>query len=74
MSQRLTPVSRTELISRFRRLGWEGPHSGKNHQYMKKGKLKAQIPNPHKHKDIEVGLLRLILADADISRDEWLNA
>lgn len=74
MSQRLAPVDRTELIARFRRLGWEGPHSGKNHQYMKKGKHKAQIPNPHKHKEIGVGLLRLILNDAGISRDEWLNS
>lgn len=74
MSQRLAPVGRTELISRFRHLGWDGPYSGKNHQFMKKGKRKAQIPNPHQHKDIGVGLLRLILNDSGISREEWFNA
>ena len=46
MSQRLTPVSRTELIARFRRLGWQGPRRGGNHAYMSRGPHKVRIPNP----------------------------
>lgn len=70
MSQRLTPVSRTELIRRLRRLGWEGPRSGTKHDFMVKGAHKLRLPNPHRG-DISVGRLSGILDQADVSRDEW---
>ena len=73
MSQRLTPVSRTELIARFRRLGWDGPRSGGNHAYMTRGPRKVRIPNPHRG-DIGVGRVAMILSQAGISRDDWHNA
>ena len=70
MSRRLVPVSRSELIKRFRRLGWEGPRSGKRHDFMQEGTKKVRIPNPHKG-DIGVDLLANVLRQAGISRDEW---
>ena len=70
MSRRLAPVSRSELIKRFRRLGWEGPRSGKRHDFMQEGTRKVRIPNPHKG-DIGVDLLANVLRQAGISRDEW---
>lgn len=73
MNRRLAPVSRTDLVKRFRQLGWEGPRTGKNHDLMVKGSRKVPIPNPHKRKDVGVGLLAVILREAGISKDEWLR-
>jgi predicted RNA binding protein YcfA (HicA-like mRNA interferase family) len=70
---RLHPVSRRNLIRRFRELGWDGPHSGGRHEYMVKDDAQIPIPNPHTGADIGVNLLSKILREADISRDEWLN-
>ena len=63
-------ISRRELIRKLRALGFEGPYSGGNHQFMKKEALKLRIPNPHQ-RDISIGLLRRILRQADISLQEW---
>ncbi len=40
---------------------------------MERDGLTVTIPNPHKRKDISVGLLKRILDQAGISRDEWLE-
>jgi len=40
---------------------------------MKRETLKLSIPNPHKQKDISVGLLSEILSQAGISREEWID-
>jgi predicted RNA binding protein YcfA (HicA-like mRNA interferase family) len=71
---KLTPVTRPELIRRLRNLGWSGPYSGSKHQHMVKGSIQLTIPNPHHRKDIGVQLLKIVLNEAEISRDEWLNA
>jgi predicted RNA binding protein YcfA (HicA-like mRNA interferase family) len=70
---RLTPISRSNLIRRLESLGWQGPYSGGRHQFMVKGNVQLTIPNPHGGHDIGVNLLRLILNQAGISRDEWLR-
>ena len=72
MSRRLTPISRRDLIKRFRSLGWEGPRSGGRHAYMVKGRRKVPIPNPHAG-DVGVGLIKTILKHAGISREEWFR-
>jgi predicted RNA binding protein YcfA (HicA-like mRNA interferase family) len=64
-------ISRKELIKRFKALGYSGPFSGGRHQFMKKGKKKIRIPNPHKSNDIHIGLVKEILRQAGISSDEW---
>ncbi|WP_204106349.1 MULTISPECIES: type II toxin-antitoxin system HicA family toxin [Spirulina sp. CCY15215] len=66
-------IARKELIRKFRALGYTGPYSGGKHQFMTKGELKIRIPNPHKSKDISVGLVKEILRQAGISNDEWDN-
>jgi len=70
---KLSPVNRQALIRRLRSLGWSGPYSGGKHQHMVKGLVQLTIPNPHHRKDIGVQLLKLVLEEAGISRDEWLN-
>ena len=71
---KLVPVSRNDLIRRLRGLGWAGPYAGAKHQHMVKGSVQLTIPNPHGTKEIGVNLLKILLNEAGISRDEWLNA
>ena len=63
---------RKQLIRNLRKLGFEGPFVGGNHQYMVKGQRKLWIPNLHKG-DISRPLLLKILQQAGISREEWEN-
>ena len=68
---RFGPLKRRELIGALRRAGFVGPESlGGAHEVMWKGQLKISIPNPHRG-DIGRNLLRIILREAGISRDEW---
>ncbi len=67
---KLAPVKRKDLIYYLRQLGFDGPNSGGNHQYMQKGILKVRIPNPHKS-DIGKNLLAEILKQANIERNIW---
>jgi predicted RNA binding protein YcfA (HicA-like mRNA interferase family) len=71
---KLSPLSRQDLIRRLRTLGWGGPYSGTKHQHMIKGDIQLTLPNPHGRKDIGVNLLKIILNEAGISREEWLKA
>ncbi len=67
------PVSRRELIKKFRALGFNGPYSGGRHQFMAKGDLKVRIPNPHQKGEISDSLLNEILRQAEISNEDWKN-
>ncbi|MGA9098796.1 MAG: type II toxin-antitoxin system HicA family toxin [Methanotrichaceae archaeon] len=70
---KLTNVSWNELVKRLRKLGFEGPYlsSGPHTYFMKRGDLTVDLPNPNK--DDGVGLLKKILKQAEISREEWLS-
>jgi predicted RNA binding protein YcfA (HicA-like mRNA interferase family) len=69
---KLAPVSWDEFVRRLRDLGFEGPYAGGRHPQMKRGPLTLILPNPHEG-DIGVGLLRRILRQAGVSREEWLE-
>lgn len=69
---RLSPLSRSDLIRRLRSAGWQGPISGGKHQFMAKEKILLTIPNLHRG-DIGPNLLKTILDEAGISRDEWFK-
>jgi predicted RNA binding protein YcfA (HicA-like mRNA interferase family) len=64
------PISRRNLISTFRKLGFDGPYSGGKHEFMIRDDVTVRIPNPHRGA-IGVALLTRILRQAGISRDEW---
>jgi len=68
------PISRKELIRKFRRLDFLGPYSGGRHQFMSRGELKVRIPNPHKSQDISDSLISEILRQVGISKDKWNKA
>lgn len=66
----MKPISRSDLIRRLRLSGFHGPYPGKRHSVMIKGTRRVQISNPHQG-DIDVSLLKRILAQAGISESEW---
>ena len=66
----IRPIKQIELIRFLKKLDFIGPYSGGKHQFMVKGDLRIRIPNPHK-KDIGKNLLKLILKEAEISKETW---
>ena len=64
-------VSRKNLIKKFRSLGFKGPYSGGNPQFMARGDMKVRVPNPHGSGEIGESLLREILRQAGINKEEW---
>ncbi len=76
MAPRLPPVSREEFIRKFKKLGYDRV-SGGDHEYMvKPGSPPVKVPNPHSKQGggIGLGILRKVLRDSDISRDDWERA
>ena len=67
---RVGPISRQDLIRYLRVLGFDGPYSGGNHQFMVRGDVTVRIPNPHRG-DISTELLVRLLRQAGISRTAW---
>ena len=69
----MKPLSRRELIRKFRLLVFAGPISGGRHPYMEKGPLKVHITGEHQG-DVTVALQKEILRHAGISTEEWEQA
>lgn len=67
------PCSRSGLVRKLKRLGFEGPFPGGKHEYMKRGGFRLTIPNPH-GKQIDSVLIQEVLKQAGITREEWLEA
>ena len=68
-------TKRSDLINRFKELGWDGPHKGrggKHNEFMAKGAHKVKIPNKHRQ-DIGRDLLGMILEEASITKERWLG-
>lgn len=69
---KLVPIKRNDFIKKLKKLGFEGPYSGGKHQFMIRGDTRLTLPNPHR-KDIGIDLLKRILLQAGINREEWLK-
>ena len=67
------PVSRRQLVTVLRRLGFHGPYSGGKHEFMARGDRVLTIPNPHR-RDIGIELLAVVLRQAGVPRKEWERA
>lgn len=71
---KLKPLKVEELIRKLRKLGFVGPIPGGKHLRMVHLETKKIIPIPmHKGKDVSVGLIREIINEIGISREEWLR-
>ena len=66
----ISPISRSDLIRRLKKLGFEGPYSGGRHEFMLRENKRLILPNPHR-KDIGKDLLARILKQAKITIEEW---
>ena len=64
------PISRREILRRFKALGWDGPYSGGNHLFMRNGRTTVRIPNPL-GSEIDWSLMKRILAQAGIAVEQW---
>ncbi|KAF5412698.1 MAG: hypothetical protein C5S38_07945 [Candidatus Methanophagaceae archaeon] len=71
---KLKPLKVEELIRKLKKLGFVGPIPGGKHLRMVHPETKKIIPIPmHKGKDVSVGLIREIINEIGISREEWLR-
>ena len=68
---KLGPIKGKQLIKYLRRYAFDGPFSGANHDFMKRGALKLWIPNPHAGDGIGKDFLKRILRQAGISESDW---
>jgi len=67
----MNPLTRRELVKRLREFGFDVPHSGGKHSFMRKRSLKVRIPNPHKNDVIDIDLLDRIRKQAGVPKKEW---
>ena len=65
------PISQKRLIQCLRRAGFSALYGKGAHKFMNKGDIDVKVPNPHKQEDIGIDLLKKILYQAGISREEW---
>ena len=71
---RLTPLKSADVFRKLRQLGYIGPISGGRHLRMIHPQTGKIIPVPaHGGKDVSVGLIRAIIAEVGIPREEWIN-
>jgi predicted RNA binding protein YcfA (HicA-like mRNA interferase family) len=70
---KIPPCSRADLVQKLRKRGFAGSYPGGGHEYMRRGKFRLIIPNPH-GKQIDSVLIKEILRQAGISNQDWLNA
>ncbi|OPX73282.1 MAG: YcfA-like protein [Methanoregulaceae archaeon PtaU1.Bin059] len=70
---KLGPERLDQVIRKLRMLGFIGPIPGGKHQRMVNLSTRKIIPLPvHGRTEISVGLIREIIREAGISREEWL--
>jgi len=70
---KIGPLSFSELVTRLKSLGFNGPYAGGKHLFMLKDALRLTLPNPHREK-IGVDLIRRLMRQGGITRKEWEEA
>jgi hypothetical protein len=64
------PVTRRRLIDCLQAAGLDGPYPGGKHEYMRRGRRKIPLPNPHAG-DVSRRMLTTLLRQTGISREAW---
>ncbi len=71
---KLKPLKVDDVIRKLKKLGFVGPIPGRKHMRMVHPETRKMIPIPmHKRKDVSVGLIREIINEIGISREEWIK-
>jgi predicted RNA binding protein YcfA (HicA-like mRNA interferase family) len=70
---KLKPLKPSAVVRKLRKLGFSGPYPGGKHQRMANLATGQIVPIPvHKGRDLSVGLIREIIRELGITRDEWI--
>ncbi len=70
---KLTPLKSREVVRKLRKLGFEGPFPGGRHARMADLETRQIVPIPIHSKEVSVGLIREIIRQAGITREQWLE-
>jgi predicted RNA binding protein YcfA (HicA-like mRNA interferase family) len=71
---KLKPLKAQEVIRKLKTFGVEGPFHGGKHSRMVHQERGLIIPIPmHNGKDVSLGLIRAIINEIGISREEWIK-
>jgi predicted RNA binding protein YcfA (HicA-like mRNA interferase family) len=70
---KLPVLKPTELVRLLERLGFERIRQKGSHLYLRHPDGRATVVPMHKGEDIPPGLLRSILQDVELSREEFLD-
>lgn len=71
---KLVPLKPNEVVRKLRRLGFEGPFPGGKHKRMVNFSKKKIVPIPfHKGRDVSIGVIREIIKEIGVSREEWIK-
>jgi len=69
---KLKPEKPQAVVSKLRKLGFDGPYGGGKHVFMRHPQTGMKISVPiHKGMDIPVGTLGAIVRQLGISVEEW---
>jgi len=68
----ISPIPRHILVKKLKKAGFSGPFSAAKHGYMKQGKTKIFIPNPH-GKDIGLPIIKKIINQLNLTNQEFLD-
>ncbi len=69
---KLKPEKPRAVVSKLRKLGFDGPYGGGKHIFMRHPQTGMKISVPiHKGRDIPVGTLGAIVRQLGISVEEW---
>lgn len=70
---KIPPIKRRSFIKKLKAFGFDGPFAGGKHEFMRREDgLRVTIPNPHQ-KDITGILQKIILDQARIRVEDWLD-
>jgi predicted RNA binding protein YcfA (HicA-like mRNA interferase family) len=71
---KLAPLKPEEVVRKRRKLGFSGPIPGGKHVRMYHPESGKIIPIPmYKGKDVSTGVIREVINELEISREEWLK-
>jgi predicted RNA binding protein YcfA (HicA-like mRNA interferase family) len=70
---KLPVLKPTELVRALQRLGFERVRQKGSHLYLRHLDGRATVVPMHKGEDVPPGLLRSILQDVELTREEFLN-
>ena len=70
---KITPLPAKKVIKTLEKIGFQQVRQKGSHLFMRHIDGRTTIITVHPHEDIGKGMVRKIIKDAKITRDEWLK-